>query len=167
MGTSAGSAPLAGGRLAVVGDRVFDARSGAWADGTVVLVEDGLISGVSRAAPDGWPVLVRPGASLLPGLIDAHTHVLLRSSYDEFELARQMTEENLGHRAASAVQAMSISVRHGFTTIRDLGTEGPATWMSACGMPLARAWSPGRGCGSQGPPFGRPAAIHYPASGTA
>ena len=65
-----------------------------------------------------------PGTSLLPGLIDAHTHVLLRSSYDEFELARQMVEENLGHRAASAVQAMSISVRHGFTTIRDLGTEG-------------------------------------------
>jgi imidazolonepropionase-like amidohydrolase len=124
MGTSAGSAPLAGGRFAVAGDRVFDARSGAWADGTVVLVEDGLISGVSRSAPGGWPVLERPGTSLLPGLIDAHTHVLLRSSYDEFELARQMAEENLGHRAASAVQAMSISVRHGFTTIRDLGTEG-------------------------------------------
>jgi imidazolonepropionase-like amidohydrolase len=61
---------------------------------------------------------------MLPGFIDAHTHVLLRSSYDEFELARQMAEENLGHRAASAVQAMSVSVRHGFTTIRDLGTEG-------------------------------------------
>jgi len=124
MGTSAGSAPLAGRRFAVAGDRVFDARSGAWADGTVVLVEDGLIRGISRSAPDGWPVLERPGTSLLPGLIDAHTHVLLRSSYDEFELARQMAEENLGHRAASAVQAMSISVRHGFTTIRDLGTEG-------------------------------------------
>ncbi len=79
---------------------------------------------LSRFAPDGWPVLEQPGTSLLPGLIDAHTHVLLRSSYDEFELARQMAEENLGHRAASAVQAMSVSVRHGFTTIRDLGTEG-------------------------------------------
>lgn len=167
MGSSAGSAPLRGGRFAVAGDRVFDARSGAWADGTAVLVEDGLISGVSRSAPDGWPVLERPGTSLLPGLIDAHTHVLLRSSYDEFELARQMAEENLGHRAASAVQAMSISIRHGFTTIRDLGTEGPATSMSACGMPPARAWSLGRGCWSQGPPSGRPAAIRYPASATA
>jgi imidazolonepropionase-like amidohydrolase len=108
----------------VAGDRVFDARAGAWADGTVVLVEDGLIAGVARSAPDGWPVLDRPGTSLLPGLIDAHTHVLLRTSWNELELARQMVEENPGHKAASAVQAMAISVRHGFTTIRDLGTEG-------------------------------------------
>src|SRR5260370_42117673 len=99
MGTSAGSAPQGAGRFAVAGDRVFDARSGAWADGTVVLVEDGLIAGVTQAAPDGWPVLVRPGTSLLPGLIDAHTHVLLRTSSNELELARQMAQENPGHQA--------------------------------------------------------------------
>ncbi len=116
--------PLVGSRFAVAGDRVFDARAGAWAEGTVVLVEDRVIVGISRSAPDGWPVLEVPGASLLPGLIDAHTHVLLRSSWNELELARQMVEENPGHRAASAVQAMSIAIRHGFTTIRDLGTEG-------------------------------------------
>jgi imidazolonepropionase-like amidohydrolase len=114
----------AGARFAVAGDRVFDARAGAWADGTIVLVENKLIAGIARSAPDGWPVIEMPGTSLLPGLIDAHTHVLLRSSYDEAELARQMVEENHGHRAASAVQAMAIALRHGFTTIRDLGTEG-------------------------------------------
>jgi imidazolonepropionase-like amidohydrolase len=114
----------AGARFAVAGDRVLDARTGAWADGTIVLVEDNVIAGVTRSVPDGWPVIEMPGTSLLPGLIDAHTHVLLRSSYDELELARQMVEENHGHRAASAVQAMAIAVRHGFTTIRDLGTEG-------------------------------------------
>ena len=90
----------------------------------MVLVEDRVIVGISRSAPDGWPVVQLPGASLLPGFIDAHTHVLLRSSWNELELARQMVEENPGHRAASALQAMSIAVRHGFTTIRDLGTEG-------------------------------------------
>ena len=124
MGTSAVPAPPAGSRLAVAGDRVFDARAGAWADGTVVLVEDRVITGIARSAPDGWPVLAVPGTSLLPGLIDAHTHVLLRSSWNELELARQMVEENPGHRAASAVQAMAIALRNGFTTIRDLGTEG-------------------------------------------
>ncbi|HEX6931807.1 MAG TPA: amidohydrolase family protein [Streptosporangiaceae bacterium] len=123
-GNPAGSASPVGPRFAVAGGRVFDARAGAWAEGTVVLVEDGVIVGVSRSAPDGWPVLEMPGASLLPGLIDAHTHVLLRSSWNELELARQMVEENPGHRAASAIQAMSIAIRHGFTTIRDLGTEG-------------------------------------------
>lgn len=122
--TSAGRAGAVGSRFAVAGDRVFDARSGAWADGTVVLVDGQAIAGISRSVPHGWPVLELPGASLLPGLIDAHTHVLLRSSWNELELARQMIEENPGHRAASAVQAMSIALRHGFTTIRDLGTEG-------------------------------------------
>ncbi|MGN6794918.1 MAG: amidohydrolase family protein [Streptosporangiaceae bacterium] len=120
----AGPASLVGPRFAVAGDRVFDARAGAWAEGTVVLIEDRVIVGISRSAPDGWQVLDMPGASLLPGLIDAHTHVLLRSSWNELELARQMVEENPGHRAASAIQAMSIAIRHGFTTIRDLGTEG-------------------------------------------
>ena len=124
MGTSAEPVSPAGSRFAVAGDRVFDARAGAWADGTVVLVEDRVIVGISRSAPDGWPVLEMPGASLLPGLIDAHTHVLLRSSWNELELARQMVEENPGHKAASALQAMSIALRNGFTTIRDLGTEG-------------------------------------------
>jgi imidazolonepropionase-like amidohydrolase len=123
-GTPAGLTSPAGARFAVAGDRVFDARAGAWADGPVVLVDDGVIAGLSRSAPDGWRVLEMPGTSLLPGLIDAHTHVLLRSSNDELELARQMAEENLGHRAASAIQAMAVSVWHGFTTIRDLGTEG-------------------------------------------
>ena len=123
-GSSAGPGSVVGARFAVAGDRVLDARAGAWADGTVVLVENGLIAGIARSAPDGWPVLERPGTSLLPGLIDAHTHVLLRTSWNELELARQMVEENPGHKAASAVQAMAVSLRHGFTTIRDLGTEG-------------------------------------------
>ena len=124
MGAATVPASPVSSRLAVAGDRVFDARAGAWADGTVVLVEDRVITGITRTVPDGWPVLERPGTSLLPGLIDAHTHVLLRSSWNELELARQMVEENPGHRAASAVQAMAIALRNGFTTIRDLGTEG-------------------------------------------
>jgi imidazolonepropionase-like amidohydrolase len=116
--------PAAGSRLAVSGARVFDARAGRWAAGTTVLIDGEAIAGVAGAAPDGWPVIHLPGASLMPGFIDAHTHVLLRSTLDELDLARQMIEENPGHRAAAAVQAMSIGLAHGFTTIRDLGTEG-------------------------------------------
>jgi len=108
----------------VSGARVFDARAGRWGAGSTVLIDGDAIAGVTGAAPDGWPVIRLPGASLLPGFIDAHTHVLLRSTLDQLDLARQMIEENPGHRAASAVQAMSIALAHGFTTIRDLGTEG-------------------------------------------
>jgi len=124
MATSGTPESPAGPRVAIAGDRVFNARAGGWADNTVVLIEGQAFAGVTRSAPDGWPVIELPGTSLLPGLIDAHTHVLLRSTLDQLELARQMVEENPGHRVASAVQAMSIALRHGFTTIRDLGTEG-------------------------------------------
>jgi imidazolonepropionase-like amidohydrolase len=116
--------PAADPRLAVSGARVFDARAGRWAAGSTVLIDGAAITAVTGETPDGWPVLDLPGASLLPGLIDAHTHVLLRSTLDQLELAREMIERNPGHRAASAVQAMAIALSHGFTTIRDLGTEG-------------------------------------------
>jgi imidazolonepropionase-like amidohydrolase len=116
--------PAADPRLAVSGARVFDARAGRWAAGTTVLIDGGEIAGVTGEVPDGWPVIRLPGTSLLPGFIDAHTHVLLRSTLDQLDLAREMIERNPGHRAASAVQAMAIALSHGFTTIRDLGTEG-------------------------------------------
>ncbi len=116
--------PTASSRLAVSGARVFDARTGQWAACRTVLIDGQAIAGVTDAVPDGWPVIHLPGASLLPGFIDAHTHVLLRSTLDQLDLARQMIEENHGHRAAGAVRAMSIALSHGFTTIRDLGTEG-------------------------------------------
>src|ERR1700677_1655331 len=116
--------PAGGARPAVSRARVFDARARRGGAGTTVLIDGEAIAGVTGAAPDGWPVIHLPGASLLPGFIDAHTHVLLRSTLDELDLARQMIEENPGHRAASAVQAMSIALAHGFTTVRDLGTEG-------------------------------------------
>src|SRR5262249_26329676 len=59
----AGLASPLGPRFAVAGDRVLDARAGAWAQGTVVLVEAGRIAGVSHSAPEGWPVLELPGTS--------------------------------------------------------------------------------------------------------
>jgi imidazolonepropionase-like amidohydrolase len=111
-------------RLAITADRVFNAGAGGWADGTSVLIECGTVTGVAREVPTGWPVLEAPGTSLLPGFIDAHTHVLLRSTLDQLDLAREMVEHNHGYRAASGVQAMAIALKHGFTTIRDLGTEG-------------------------------------------
>jgi imidazolonepropionase-like amidohydrolase len=166
MRTSGAAFPV-GSRFAVAGDRVFDARAGAWAEGTVVLVEDGVIAGTSRSAPDGWPVLEMPGASLLPGLIDAHTHVLLRSSWNELELARQMVEENPGHKAASALQAMSISLRHGFTTIRDLGTEGAGYFDVGLRDAAREGMVPGPRMLVAGPPSGRSAAIRWLACLTA
>jgi imidazolonepropionase-like amidohydrolase len=111
-------------RFAVVGERVFDSRAGAWGRGRAVLVEKGKIVGTADAAPSDWDTVLIKGTSLLPGLIDAHSHVLLQGTLDRYDLGWQMLEENRAHRIAAGVRAMSIALLHGFTTLRDLGTEG-------------------------------------------
>jgi imidazolonepropionase-like amidohydrolase len=66
-----------------------------------------------------------PGMTLLPGLIEGHSHVLLHA-YDETSWNDQVLREPLGLRTARAVNHLRDTLHAGFTTIRDLGTEGAA-----------------------------------------
>jgi imidazolonepropionase-like amidohydrolase len=98
------------------------------------------------ALHEGWAVLVRgtqiesagpiasinaanattvdlPGTTLLPGLIEAHSHVLLHPYY-ETSWSDQVTHEPLALRIARATTSLKATLEAGFTTIRDLGTEG-------------------------------------------
>jgi imidazolonepropionase-like amidohydrolase len=64
-----------------------------------------------------------PDTTLLPGLIEGHSHVLLHP-YDETPWNDQVLKEPLGLRTARAVNHLRATLDAGFTTIRDLGTEG-------------------------------------------
>ena len=64
-----------------------------------------------------------PGTTLLPGLIDAHSHVLLHA-YDEAPWDDQVLKEPLALRVCRATNHLRIDLLSGFTTLRDLGTEG-------------------------------------------
>jgi imidazolonepropionase-like amidohydrolase len=64
-----------------------------------------------------------PGATVLPGLIEGHSHVFLHA-YNETSWNDQVLKESLGLRTARAVNHLRDTLRAGFTTIRDLGTEG-------------------------------------------
>jgi imidazolonepropionase-like amidohydrolase len=63
------------------------------------------------------------GATLLPGLVEGHSHVLLHP-YNETTWNDQVAHESLGLRVARAVNHLRATLMAGFTTIRDLGTEG-------------------------------------------
>jgi imidazolonepropionase-like amidohydrolase len=65
------------------------------------------------------------GATLLPGLVEGHSHVLLHS-YNETVWNDQVLHEGLALRVARAVNHLRATLMAGFTTIRDLGTEGAA-----------------------------------------
>ena len=71
----------------------------------------------------GATVVDLPAATLLPGLVDAHTHVLLHP-YNEASWDDQVSRESLSLRVARAVNHLRDTLAAGFTTIRDLGTEG-------------------------------------------
>src|SRR5207302_1330782 len=74
-------------------------------------------------APADARVVELPGATLLPGLIDAHTHLLLHP-YNEAPWDDQVLKEPLALRVCRAANHARATLLAGFTTVRDLGTEG-------------------------------------------
>ncbi|HXI32536.1 MAG TPA: amidohydrolase family protein, partial [Gemmatimonadales bacterium] len=127
----AGFAPLVpappGHPVLLQPDRVFDATSEATHAGWVVLVDGDTIAAVGPAAsvhaPQGTQTIALPGTTLLPGLIDAHSHVFLHP-YNETLWNDQVLKEPLGYRVVEAVLHARNTLMAGFTTLRDLGTEG-------------------------------------------
>ena len=108
-------------------DRVFDARSEQTHAGWVVLVEGDKITAVGPStdikAPPGTQTIDLPGTTLLPGLIDAHSHIFLHP-YNETLWNDQVLKESLPYRTIEAVQHVHDTLMAGFTALRDLGTEG-------------------------------------------
>jgi imidazolonepropionase-like amidohydrolase len=74
------------------------------------------------AAPDA-KVIDLPGTTLTPGLVEGHSHILLHA-YNEASWESQVSKEGLGLRVARAVNHLRDTLRAGYTTVRDLGTEG-------------------------------------------
>ncbi|HEV7991353.1 MAG TPA: amidohydrolase family protein [Gemmatimonadaceae bacterium] len=109
----------------LVPDRVFDGTE--MHEGWAVLVRGERIVAVGSAstisAPAGTRRVSLAGATLLPGLIEGHSHLLLHP-YDETSWNDQVLREPLALRVARATVHARETLRAGFTTVRDLGTEG-------------------------------------------
>jgi imidazolonepropionase-like amidohydrolase len=106
---------------------IFDGASAQLHEGWVVLVRGETIEAVGPATEiktsADAKVIDLPGLTLLPGLIDAHSHVLLHP-YSETIWNDQVAREALSLRVARATNHLRNTLLAGFTTIRDLGTEG-------------------------------------------
>lgn len=106
---------------------VFDGESAQLHDGWSVLVRGEKIEAAGPASeiksPSEAKVIELTGMTLMPGLIDAHSHVMLHP-YSETVWNDQVAREALSLRVARATNHLRSTLLAGFTTIRDLGTEG-------------------------------------------
>jgi len=107
--------------------RVFDAVSPTPHEGWVVVVTGSRIVSAGPAAavqaPAGAQSIDLPGTTLMPGLIDAHSHIYLHP-YNEALWNDQVMKETLAYRTIAAVIYCRDTLLSGFTSLRDLGTEG-------------------------------------------
>jgi imidazolonepropionase-like amidohydrolase len=104
--------------------RVFDGE--AMHEGWMVRTRGGRIESAGPAGgidTAGAKVIDLPGLTLLPGLVEGHSHILLHA-YNETPWNDQVLHEGLALRAARAVNHLRATLLAGFTTVRDLGTEG-------------------------------------------
>jgi imidazolonepropionase-like amidohydrolase len=95
-------------------------------EGWAVKVKGDRIDAVSPAAnmdTTGAKIIELPGLTLMPGLVEGHSHVLLHA-YSETSWNDQVAHEGLALRVARATNHLRATLMAGFTTIRDLGTEG-------------------------------------------
>lgn len=103
-------------------DRVWDGA--AMHEGWSVRVRDGVIEAAGPNVPaDGAREVAMPGTTLMPGMIEGHSHVLLHP-YNETPWRDQVLFESLGERTARATVHVRETLMAGFTTARDLGAEG-------------------------------------------
>jgi imidazolonepropionase-like amidohydrolase len=131
-GASAQAAPAAGApakRSLIRAGRLIDGLADAPRSDQGVLVEGdrivavGPYGEVARRAEGAEPIDLST-MTVLPGLIDNHTHVLLQGDITAADYDEQLLKESIPYRTIRATAAARTALLNGFTTIRDLETEG-------------------------------------------
>ena len=130
--------------IAIRASRLLDVKTGRYVEKPVVVVVGDRIESIGQTVPAGAHVVDLGDRVLLPGLIDAHTHVLLQGDPTAVEYDEQILKEYPAHRVVRAVRALKIGLEHGFTTERDSKPKARATTTSRCATPLMKALFPGR-----------------------
>ena len=120
---AAGQAPH---RIAIRAGKLIDGKSDKPMENALILIEGDKIVSVTSggSAPGGAEVIDLSKATVLPGFMDVHTHVLLQGDVTPAEYDEQLLKQSIPYRAILAARNAEIALSHGFTAMRDLETEG-------------------------------------------
>src|SRR5215475_7601361 len=104
--------------------RMFDGRNNSITSPGLVIISDGKIAGVgaNAAFPVGAETIDLGDATLLPGFIDAHTHITMQYREDYAKAALDGLQKPIPQMALEASVNARITLMAGFTTVRDVGS---------------------------------------------
>jgi imidazolonepropionase-like amidohydrolase len=113
-------------RIAIRAGHLIDGKSEKGLDNVLILIDGDKIVSVTTGGslPAGVEMIDLSKATVLPGFIDLHTHVLLNGDITPEDYDKQLLKESIPYRAILGARNAHIALDHGFTTIRDLETEG-------------------------------------------
>jgi len=113
-------------KIAIRAGRLIDGKSDTLIANALILVEGDKIVSVTPggSAPAGVEVIDLSKATVLPGFVDAHTHVLLQGDITQEDYDAQLLKQSIPYRAILAARNAQIALGHGFTCLRDVETEG-------------------------------------------
>jgi imidazolonepropionase-like amidohydrolase len=113
-------------KIAIRAGRLIDGQAETAMANALILIEGDKIVSVTPggASPAGVEVIDLSKATVLPGFVDAHTHVLLNGDITAEDYDAQLLKQSIPYRAILAARNARIALEHGFTTMRDLETEG-------------------------------------------
>jgi imidazolonepropionase-like amidohydrolase len=113
-------------RVAIRAGRLIDGKSDTPVANALIVIEGDKIVSVTAGGtpPAGLEVIDLSHSTVLPGLIDTHTHVLLQGDITATDYDAQLLKESIPYRAILGARNARIALDHGFTAMRDLETEG-------------------------------------------
>jgi imidazolonepropionase-like amidohydrolase len=112
--------------LAIKAGKLIDGKSNAAQENVIIMIDGNRISEVGRSLsiPANAEVIDLSKATVLPGFIDAHTHLFLQGDVTTEEYEEQIYKESIPYRTIRAVAAARAALMNGFTSMRDVETEG-------------------------------------------
>jgi imidazolonepropionase-like amidohydrolase len=113
-------------KIAIRAGRLIDGKSDTPILNAVILIEGDKITALTPGGtpPAGYELIDLSRATVLPGFADVHTHVLLNGDITAADYDEQLLKQSTPYRAILAARNARIALENGFTSIRDVETEG-------------------------------------------